>query len=100
MSKKLIDADAFKKSVLTDFWEHYTQCHDTDQTSLMDMVMDNLDEQPTIDAVPVVRCRDCIKISPSVTEIKNAVWCRTFRAYMPCDGFCSYGERKDGDWNG
>lgn len=57
MSKKLIDADAFKKSVLTDFWEHYTQCHDTDQTSLM--IMDNLDEQPTIDAVPVVRCRDC-----------------------------------------
>ena len=51
---------------------------------------------PTIDAVPVVRCRDCIKISPSVTEIKNAVWCRTFRAYMPCDGFCSYGERKEG----
>ena len=54
----------------------------------------------SIDAVPVVRCRDCIKISPSVTEIKNAVWCRTFRAYMPCDGFCSYGERKDGDGNG
>lgn len=100
MIQRLIDADAFKKSVLTDFWEHYTQCHDTDQTSLMDMVMDNLDEQPTIDAVPVVRCRDCVKISPSVTEIKNAVWCRTFRAYIPCDGFCSYGERKDGDGNG
>lgn len=100
MIQRLIDADAFKKSVLTDFGEHYTQCHDTDQTSLMDMVMDNLDEQPTIDAVPVVRCRDCIKISPSVTEIKNAVWCRTFRAYIPCDGFCSYGERKDGDGNG
>lgn len=58
-----------------------------------------IDVEP-VDAVPVVRCRDCIKISPSVTEIKNAVWCRTFRAYMPCDGFCSYGERKDGDGNG
>lgn len=53
-------------------------------------------EMKTVDAVPVVRCKDCIKISTSVTEIKNAVWCRKFRAYMPCDGFCYYGERKEG----
>ena len=42
-----------------------------------------------------VRCKDCRKISPSVTPVKNAVWCREFRAYMPCDGFCSYGERRE-----
>ena len=51
-------------------------------------------EAPTVDAVEVVRCKDCIKISPSVTAIKNSVYCREFRAYMPCDGFCSYGERR------
>lgn len=45
----------------------------------------------------VVRCKDCTKISPSVTPIKDAVWCRSFRAYMPCDGFCSYGERREGE---
>ena len=45
----------------------------------------------------VVRCKDCRKISPSVTPVKNAVWCREFRAYMPCDGFCSYGERREGE---
>ena len=47
------------------------------------------------DIVRVVRCKDCRKISPSVTPVKNAVWCREFRAYMPCDGFCSYGERRE-----
>lgn len=47
--------------------------------------------------VEVVRCKDCKKISPSVTAIKDSVWCREFRAYMPCDGFCSYGERREGD---
>lgn len=47
------------------------------------------------DYVEVVRCKDCKKISPSVTAVKNAVWCREFRAYMPIDGFCSYGERKE-----
>ena len=47
--------------------------------------------------VEVVRCKDCRKISPSVTPVKDAVWCREFRAYMPCDGFCSYGERREGE---
>lgn len=43
---------------------------------------------PTVDAVEVVRCKDCKKISPSVTAIKGSVWCREFRAY---------GERRDGE---
>ena len=52
---------------------------------------------PAVDAVEVVRCRDCKKISPSVTDVKSAVWCREFRTIMPEDGFCSYGERKNTD---
>lgn len=47
--------------------------------------------------VEVVLCKDCEKISPSVTTIKDAVWCREFRAHMPCNGFCSYGERREGE---
>lgn len=100
MSKKLIDADAFKKSVLTDFWEHYTQCHDTDQTSLMDMVMDNLDEQPTIDAVEVVRCRDCKHLLKGLSVGK---YHSCMRLRIPqrvnLDDFCSFGEREIGDNN-
>lgn len=98
MKPKLIDADAFKKSVLTDFWEHYTQCHDTDQTSLMDMVMDNLDEQPTIDAVPVVRCRDCIgKSTWYKNESSDEFYiCGMSGMYIVKDtDYCSYGERKE-----
>lgn len=91
MGQRLIDADAFKKSVLTDFWEHYTQCHDTDQTSLMDMVMDNLDEQPTIDAVPLVRCKDCVH----GININNEIACPEFREVIHTpEDFCSRGERK------
>ena len=66
-----------------------------------------IDSQPTVDAVPVVRCRECkhhrdkneqerkylvedilICTSPDATEdCWNAVW---------PDHFCSYGERKEG----
>ena len=58
-------------------------------------------DAPTIDAVEVVRCRDCKHWH------KETLFCD----YMPhgeaqervnwyADDFCSYGERKDGDGNG
>ena len=70
-------------------------------------VVEFLRKQPTIDAVPVVRCRECkhhrdkneqeqqylvedilICTSPDVTDdCWSAVW---------SDHFCSYGDRKEG----
>ena len=74
-------------------------------------IEDWLNFAPTIDAVPVVRCRECkhhrdkneqeqqylvedilICTSPDATDdCWNAVW---------PDHFCSYGERKEGADNG
>lgn len=37
-----------------DFYEHFSACHDSDQTALIDMVMDDIEEIPTaydVDAV-------------------------------------------------
>ena len=53
-----------------------------------------LKKQPTINAVTVVRCRDC--------KHYNEGFCVGYHAHhdtMP-DDFCSYGEQKDGDGNG
>ena len=50
-----------------------------------------LKKQPTINAVTVVRCRDC--------KHYNEGFCVGYHAHhdiMP-DDFCSYGERKEGD---
>ena len=44
---RLIDADRLKEAIHTDFSEHFTLYHDTDQTALFDMVMDDIDEMPT-----------------------------------------------------
>ena len=44
---RLIDADRLKSAIHTDFSEHFTLYHDTDQTALFDMVMDDIDEMPT-----------------------------------------------------
>lgn len=53
---RLIDADRLKAAIHTDFSEHFTLYHDTDQTALFDMVMDDIDEMPTaFDKEKVIR---------------------------------------------
>lgn len=47
MAVRPIDANMLKNAIDTDFWEHFTQCHDSDQTALIDMVMNDIDEMPT-----------------------------------------------------
>ena len=45
-----------------------------------------LDKMPIVDAVPVVRCRDCL--------LQRG--CKSAQ-YLGDDGYCSHGERKGGD---
>lgn len=42
-----------------------------------------LEKAPTVDAVPVVRCKDCVSHN----------LCK-FEQFQGLNGFCSYGERK------
>lgn len=60
---RLIDADRLKAAIHTDFSEHFTLYHDTDQTALFDMVMDDIDEMPT--------AFDKEKVIEKIKEIMN-----------------------------
>lgn len=51
-----------------------------------------INDAPTIDAVPVVRCRECIYCS---WQEDNLVYCDNFERDMMPDDFCSVGERKE-----
>lgn len=56
---------------------------------------DLIGEMPTVDAVPVVRCRKCKHHKDtSVTEYEHC--CLTGQT-VRYDDFCSYGERKGGN---
>lgn len=48
-------------------------------------------DTPTIDAVPVVRCRECRSYNKPKTG-----WCEVHLDREHMDDFCSYGERKEG----
>ena len=83
---RLIDADEYRNKI-TEYLEN------DDET------VEILDDMPTVNAVPVVRCKDCKHYKP---QKKSAHWenranyCnRIVTIKMQPDDFCSYGERKD-----
>ena len=103
---RLIDADRLSEAIYDNVPAPYEDASWAKENCLAE-----IDAAPTVDAVPVVRCRECkhhrdkneqeqqylvedilICTSPDATDdCWNAVW---------PDHFCSYGERKEGAGNG
>lgn len=54
---------------------------------------------PTVDAVPVVRCRDCVYAQSAKINKKGYRICPASHMEITDDDFCSYGEKKE-DENG
>ena len=48
-----------------------------------------------VDAVEVVRCKDCTYRHDSCFAGNGNIYCDLKHTYFPLDGFCCYGERKD-----
>ena len=57
-------------------------------------------EAPTINAVPVVRCRECHHCKETMDRkgpgLFCSIWGREWQRVQPND-FCSYGQRKEAD---
>lgn len=97
---RLIDANALKKHlrnlVASGGHKYYRKGMDDTLHRHMPNI---IDDQPTVDAVPVVRCRDCRKSSirnDVITRQKEYI-CLLTRDHreVEADGFCSAGERKE-----
>lgn len=94
---RLIDADAFLKDILTaGIGKTIIEYSESDIGYM-------IRKRPTIDAVPVVRCKDC-KHRGWIQEPchgKSVDFCRVWDSCInnidKC--FCYYGERKEGDAN-
>ena len=86
---RLIDADRAIEIVRDQGIAHPNAYHLTNYATLI------LREAPTVDAVKVVRCKDCAVPHNKYTgcpELNGLV--------TPPDFYCPFGERKDGDENG
>ena len=87
---RLIDADRAMEVVRNQGIAHQNAYHLTNYATLI------LREAPTVDAVPVVRCRDC-KFGDWDSEPYDAMVCmRTKDGFWRSgNDFCSYGELKE-----
>lgn len=81
---RLIDAYSAKEAL------EYALVGDT--ASMAERVIDS---QPTVDAVPVVRCRECNHCDPENYHCDHPMSTAAPLRRKP-DDFCSYGERKEG----
>lgn len=98
MEQRLIDANALADKVNESKYNNphpqgmVRVNHRNEHDHFLRMILD----APTVDAVPVVRCKDCI--SGHEQYYGGLIRCNV----MGCGGlkpddFCSYGERRDSD---
>ena len=83
---RLIDADEFE---VISYKETvgYTDCFDSGMLYVLELI----DAAPTVDAVEVVRCKDC-----AVPHNKYTGCPKLNGLVTPPDFYCQFGERKDG----
>ena len=82
--KRLIDANAMRDDWLENGENEYV--YDTNA------ILDSIDSQPTVDAVEVVRCKDCIMHGQKGEY--GDLTCHILQVPMRDDDFCNYGERR------
>lgn len=107
---RLVDANAYKRILegrLSEVHSGGDEQENAEGLSISSCIC-QLDDAPTIDAEPVVRCKDCEHFknygkTSLLSDGKNikAGWCYRRIRYdeeyrMPPDGFCSYGKRRNG----
>ena len=88
---RLIDADRAMEIVRNQGIAHPNAYHLTNYAMLI------LREAPTVDAVEVVRCKDCEFRSSWMMNRNLRYICPESGMFPNCENdFCSYGERKEG----
>ena len=102
---RLIDADRLNKPIyaeednITGSGMSYDEiCGYNDG---IDIAWNKIDQAPTIDAVPVVRCKEC-KFGDWDSKPDDAMVCMKTKDgfWRSGNDFCSFGEQKEGADNG
>ena len=96
---RLIDADALKRKLHDSFEESATE-EQTQEERFLEMLIRGLfdsavDTAPTVEAVEVVRCKDCKYLLKDNTarESHLCMQNRYTRRNVNLDDYCSYGEK-------
>ena len=91
---RLIDADALMDVIRQHEYRLATKQGSIDYGMFTLGIQQAVDEQQTIDAVPVVRCRECKYRFKNNGHDKSGCPIIDANIWMDDDDFCSHGERK------
>lgn len=88
---RLIDADKLFNNMII-----VVEKANEDVFRVTSELLGKIKNAPTIDAVPVVRCKDCKYIGSPLSPTDDYHTCKHQRAMIdaPVDGFCCWGERR------
>ena len=89
---RLIDADALKEKKFPDREISGYGEGTAYRCGWNDAIEAICENEPTIDAVEVVRCKDC-----KYKYMYKSVWECPYGLMITADGYCNYGERKEGE---
>ena len=90
---RLIDADALVAKIMVEVPDFMDGGSSITKAFIMAMIKTR-SATPTIDAVQVVRCKDCKHKEESVSPSWEA-WCNRLHCGCDLDWFCADGERKE-----
>ncbi len=87
----LISREALKNELQKREWQFCFPLAEIDEV---------IDKMPAVDAVEVVRCKDCVYACdrppfPTTSKLKADYWCAINDHLMSLDDFCSRGETAD-----
>ena len=97
---RLIDADALMNVIRQHEYRLATKQGSIDYGMFTLGIQQAVDEQQTIDAVPVIRCRECKQWEIDDPDFPDQYYCHAGCGWNKGDFYCAYGERKEGADNG
>ena len=103
---RLIDADALKRKAVPLLFPTKMEPCGHIPVPVNSVVVAEIEQAPTIDAVPVVRCKDCKHSELEFFVDNGTIRIEKYKCgnhlgmgmaqEVNADDFCSYGERKEG----
>lgn len=90
---RMIDADALIEDIKHGLWDWET-VNGIESRTVLEQTIQDIKNEPTIDAEPVVRCKDCKYVIPYESGGFNCLTCPNVDRDVDENWFCAYGERK------
>lgn len=86
--------DLISRSALKERWTIASpEPYNTDAAE----VLASIEDAPVVDAVEVVRCKDCERIKQGRFDIFELAYCDLWKTDMQMDNYCCFGNRRADD---